>query len=203
MPVRIRLRRVGRKKQPSYRIVVAEGQSPRGGAYIDNVGFYNPRREPAELRIDLSKVELWIARGAQVTPTVQSLIKKARTGSEDVAPPQQEAAVAVETPAAEVAAEEAGSAKKPAARKTASKRKAGEAESVTAAAEAPEATAEGKPEATAAEAPEAAAEETPEATAAEAPEAAAEETPKAVAEEAPAAGAEAEGEAEAAEAPKE
>src|SRR5690625_6282573 len=66
MPVRIRLRRVGRKKQPSYRIVVAESSNPRGGVYLDNVGFYNPRREPLELRVDLEKVDDWVGRGATI-----------------------------------------------------------------------------------------------------------------------------------------
>jgi small subunit ribosomal protein S16 len=78
MPVRIRLRRVGRKKQPSYRIVVAESQTPRDGAYLDNVGFYNPRREPVELRVDLSKVDEWVGRGAEMTPTVASLVRRIR-----------------------------------------------------------------------------------------------------------------------------
>ncbi|HEX7118350.1 MAG TPA: 30S ribosomal protein S16 [Longimicrobiales bacterium] len=158
MPVRIRLRRVGRKKQPSYRIVVAEGQSPRGGAYIDNVGFYNPRRDPMELRIDLAKVDLWIARGAEVTPTVQSLIKKVRRGEAGVVAAAPEAA-----PAAEAAP-----AKKP-ARKTTSKK--------AAAAEAPAKEAEA-PAAEAAEAPAAEAE----AAAPEAEAPAAEAAPEAEAE---------------------
>lgn len=78
MSVRIRLRRVGRKKQPSYRIVVAESQTPRDGAYLDNVGFYNPRREPVELRVDLSKVDQWVGQGAEMTPTVASLVRRVR-----------------------------------------------------------------------------------------------------------------------------
>lgn len=78
MSVRIRLRRVGRKKQPSYRIVVAESQSPRDGTYLDNVGFYNPRRDPIELRIDLARVDAWMAKGAELTPTVASLVRRVR-----------------------------------------------------------------------------------------------------------------------------
>ena len=119
MPVRIRLRRVGRKKQPSYRIVVSEGQSPRSGTYIDNVCFYNPRQDPVELKIDLEKVDHWIARGAEVTPTVKSLIRKARQGSAGVEAPKAQAAAApaaakaeaepvVEAAAAESVVEEAG-----------------------------------------------------------------------------------------------
>ncbi len=103
MPVRIRLRRVGRKKQPSYRIVVAESQSPRGGIYLDNVGFYNPRRDPMELRVDLSKVDAWVEKGAELTPTVASLVRRARRG-EAATPESAKAATtaaAPETPAAE------------------------------------------------------------------------------------------------------
>lgn len=103
MPVRIRLRRVGRKKQPSYRIVVAESQSPRGGTYLDNVGFYNPRRDPIELRIDLPKVEDWVSKGAELTPTVASLVRKARRG-EGAAPAAAPAPAATTAPAAKPAA---------------------------------------------------------------------------------------------------
>ena len=80
MAVRIRLRRVGRKKQPSYRIVVTESENPRGGTYFDTVGFYNPRGNPAELRIDLAKVDQWIERGASMSETTESLVRKARRG---------------------------------------------------------------------------------------------------------------------------
>lgn len=81
MPVRIRLRRVGRKKQPSYRVVVAQSSAARSGAYLDNVGFYNPRQDPIELKLDLEKIDQWIAKGAQMTPTVASLVRKARSGA--------------------------------------------------------------------------------------------------------------------------
>jgi len=91
MPVRIRLRRVGRKKQPSYRIVVADSRTPRSGAYLDNVGFYNPRRDPMELRVDLTKVDEWMGRGAELTETVASLVRKARREA-----PPAEAVVAAE-----------------------------------------------------------------------------------------------------------
>ena len=82
MSVRIRLRRVGRKKQPSYRIVVADSTNPRGGTYVDSIGYYNPRRQPAELRLDLAKVDYWLARGAEPTETAASLIRKARKGGD-------------------------------------------------------------------------------------------------------------------------
>jgi small subunit ribosomal protein S16 len=82
MSVRIRLRRVGRKKQPSYRIVVAPSDAPRDGQYLDSVGFYNPRTNPAQLDIDLGKVDDWIRRGAKPTETVESLVRKARRGGD-------------------------------------------------------------------------------------------------------------------------
>jgi small subunit ribosomal protein S16 len=83
MSVRIRLRRIGRKKQPSYRVVVADSARPRDGAYIEEVGFYNPRRSPAELRLDLGRVDVWVGRGAEMTETVAALVRKARKGGDD------------------------------------------------------------------------------------------------------------------------
>ena len=82
MSVKIRLRRVGRKHQPSYRIVVARTADPRGGEYLDTVGFYNPRTQPAELRMDLEKVDRWLANGAELTDTAASLIRKVRKGGD-------------------------------------------------------------------------------------------------------------------------
>jgi ribosomal protein S16 len=82
MSVRIRLRRVGRKKQPYYRVVVMDADAPRDGAYIDAVGFYNPRTRPAHLTLDLEKVDAWLAKGAQATVTAESLIRKARKGGD-------------------------------------------------------------------------------------------------------------------------
>lgn len=82
MSLRIRLRRVGRKKQPSYRIVVANSASPRDGAYVDELGFYNPRTRPAELRLDLEKVDSWVGKGATLSDTAASLVRKARKGGD-------------------------------------------------------------------------------------------------------------------------
>lgn len=82
MAVKIRLRRTGRKKQPSYRIVVADSASPRDGQYLDSLGTYNPLTNPADLRIDLEKVEAWLAKGAGMTDTAASLIRKARKGGD-------------------------------------------------------------------------------------------------------------------------
>ena len=82
MSVKIRLRRVGRKHQPSYRLVVARSADPRGGDYLDTVGFYNPRTNPAELRVDLGKVDKWLGQGAEMSDTAASLIRKARKGGD-------------------------------------------------------------------------------------------------------------------------
>ena len=82
MGARIRLRRVGRKKQASYRIVVAEQTAARDGAYVEAIGFYNPRRQPAELRLDMERVDYWMSNGAQPTETTAELIRKARKGGD-------------------------------------------------------------------------------------------------------------------------
>ena len=72
----IRLMRMGAKKSPSYRVVVKEKLSKRDGAYVENVGFYNPTRNPAEVRLDLERVNYWIERGARPTDTVRQLIRQ-------------------------------------------------------------------------------------------------------------------------------
>jgi small subunit ribosomal protein S16 len=82
MSVKIRLRRTGRKKQPSYRLVVADSSTPRNGQYLDALGTYNPLVKPADLRIDLEKVEKWLAEGAEMSDTVASLVRKARLGGD-------------------------------------------------------------------------------------------------------------------------
>ena len=71
----IRLMRMGAKKKPAYRVVVKERLSKRDGAYIENVGTYNPTRDPAEVNLNLERVRYWIERGAQPSPTVEQLIK--------------------------------------------------------------------------------------------------------------------------------
>jgi len=82
MSLRIRLRRVGRKKQPSYRLVVTDSAVRRDGPYVDDVGFYNPRKQPAELRLDLTKVEAWVGKGATLSDTAASLVRKAKKGGD-------------------------------------------------------------------------------------------------------------------------
>jgi small subunit ribosomal protein S16 len=71
----IRLMRMGAKKSPSYRIVVKEKLSKRDGAYVENIGFYDPKRDPAEVRLDMERVSYWMEKGAQPTDTVRQLIK--------------------------------------------------------------------------------------------------------------------------------
>lgn len=72
----IKLMRMGAKKRPSYRVVVKEKLSKRDGAYLENVGFYNPTRDPAELLLKLERVRYWIEHGAQPTDVVRQLIKR-------------------------------------------------------------------------------------------------------------------------------
>ena len=76
MAVKIRLRRMGAKKAPYYRIVVADSRYPRDGRFIEEIGFYNPMVEPAEVKVDAEKAKKWIANGAQPTDTVKALFKK-------------------------------------------------------------------------------------------------------------------------------
>ncbi len=71
----IKLMRTGAKKQPSYRVIVKEKKSKRDGAYLENVGTYNPTREPAEIKLKMDRVRYWISQGAQPTETVDRLIK--------------------------------------------------------------------------------------------------------------------------------
>jgi small subunit ribosomal protein S16 len=183
MAVKIRLRRTGRKKQPSYRLVVAESDTPREGRYLDSVGTYNPLTKPSDLRVDLEKVDSWLARGALMSDTVASLIRKARKGGDNtlavrgVGPEEKPELNVVGAPAAAPPAEKS----KPGSRG---------APKAEAPASAPEAAAEAAPEAAAEAAPEAAAEAAPEAAAEAAPEAAAEAAPEAAAEAAPEAGTE-------------
>ena len=74
--VKIRLRRVGAKKAPYYRIVVADSRAPRDGRFIEELGTYNPAAESDKLKVDLERVRYWISNGAQPTDTVRGLIKK-------------------------------------------------------------------------------------------------------------------------------
>lgn len=76
MAVKIRLRRMGAKKAPFYRIVVADSRYPRDGRFIEEIGTYDPLKTPADVKIDADKAKQWIANGAQPTDTVKALLKK-------------------------------------------------------------------------------------------------------------------------------
>ena len=144
MSVKIRLRRMGKKKQPHYRIVVADSRSPRDGRFVENLGYYNPIPDPARLVVDLDRVDYWLGQGAILTRTVGNLVTKARAGGDD--------SVALGDRAVGAVAAENGQAP--------------EAE----AAATPEAEADAAPEAEAGATPDAEADAAPEAAAAEAEE---------------------------------
>ena len=76
MAVKMRLRRMGKKKAPTYRVVIADSRSPRDGRFIEEIGSYNPDTEPATIQIDAEKAKKWISNGAVPTETVRSLLKK-------------------------------------------------------------------------------------------------------------------------------
>jgi len=106
--IKIRLRRVGAKKQPSYRIVVADARSPRDGRFIENIGHHNPRTEPETVVIDAERATYWLGQGAQPTDAVARLLRKEGIlapkeppAAESLAPAPAEEAPTAEEPAAE------------------------------------------------------------------------------------------------------
>ena len=76
MAVKIRLKRIGAKKAPFYRVIVADERSPRDGKFIDEIGYYNPLTDPADIKINAEKATKWLNNGAQPTETVRTLLKK-------------------------------------------------------------------------------------------------------------------------------
>ena len=76
MAVKMRLTRMGAKKAPFYRVIVADSRSPRDGRFIEEIGYYNPLTNPAEIKIDAEKAKKWLSTGAQPTETVKALLKK-------------------------------------------------------------------------------------------------------------------------------
>jgi small subunit ribosomal protein S16 len=74
---------MGKKKQPHYRIVVADSRAPRDGRFVENLGHYNPVPNPARLVVDLTRVDYWLGEGAIPSPTVGNLVSKARSGGDD------------------------------------------------------------------------------------------------------------------------
>jgi small subunit ribosomal protein S16 len=128
--VKLRLMRMGKKKQPTYRVVAADVRSPRDGRFIEIVGTYDPRREPSDVRIDNDKAVAWLTKGAQPTERVRKLLEisgawqQFSTGSppaesEETAPASSEAAQATTATKAIKAAKASKTAKKAKARKTA------------------------------------------------------------------------------------
>lgn len=97
MAVKLRLMRMGKKKQPTYRVVAADVRSPRDGRFIEIVGIYNPRTDPSEIRIDNDKAVAWLSKGAQPTDTVRKLLEISGAWGEF----KGEAPAAPATPAAE------------------------------------------------------------------------------------------------------
>lgn len=154
---------MGRKKQPHYRVVVADSQSPRDGRFVETLGYYKPLTQPARLVIDLERVDYWLGQGASPSGTMKSLISKARAGGDGtVAVGVEDAEQAKAKRAEELAAKRAAEAKavaeakaaeeaeKAAAKKAAEEAAAAEAAAEEAAAEtADEPTAEAEAEATA------------------------------------------------------
>ncbi len=76
MAVKMRLRRMGAKRAPFYRVVVADSRYPRDGRFIEEIGYYNPMKDPAEIKIDAEKAAEWLKNGAQPTDTVKVILKK-------------------------------------------------------------------------------------------------------------------------------
>ena len=76
MAVKIRLKRLGSKKNPFYRVVVADERSPRDGRFIEEIGYYNPLTNPVDIKLDAEKATKWLNNGAQPTETVRSILKK-------------------------------------------------------------------------------------------------------------------------------
>lgn len=81
MAVKLRLARAGAKKNPFYRVVVTDSRSPRDGRFMEQVGIYDPKRQPAEVRFEMERVEYWLKNGALPTDTVAQLLRKTRVES--------------------------------------------------------------------------------------------------------------------------
>jgi small subunit ribosomal protein S16 len=115
MSVRVRLTRVGSKKNPIWRVVVADQRSPRDGRFIETIGRYNPQTDPSTIAIDEERLEHWLARGAQPTGAVKQLMKaQAKAGGPQVAGEEAEAATGAVAAEPAAAPEAAGSTAAPA-----------------------------------------------------------------------------------------
>jgi len=98
LAVRIRLRRMGSKKRPFYRVIVANAESPRDGRFIDQLGYYDPLTDPATVKIDADKAILWLQRGAQPSDTAADILRR-----EGITARHEEAKAATKAAAAEAA----------------------------------------------------------------------------------------------------
>lgn len=181
MAVKIRLRRMGRKKAPHYRIVVADSTSPRDGRFVETLGYYKPLEMPARLVLDLNRMDYWLSQGATPTDTVQSLAVKARKGGDATVAVGELDPEARKKAAAEARAQAEAKAKAKAEAEAKAKAEAEAAAKAAAEAEA-KAAAEAAAAAEAEAAAQAAAEAAEAAEAVEAVEAAAPEAPEAEAE---------------------
>lgn len=162
---------MGRKKQPHYRVVVADSRFPRDGRFVESLGYYKPLSSPARLVLDLDRVDFWLGEGASPSNTVKTLISKARTGGDGTV-----AVGEVDVEAEKKKAQEALIARRAAEKKAEEEAAAAaKAEAEAAAAAEAEAAAQAEAEAGEAEAESAASDETPEAEADDGAEAAAEE----------------------------
>src|SRR5687767_15177963 len=99
MSVRVRLTRVGSKKNPIWRVVVADQRSPRDGRFIETIGQYNPQTEPSTIKIDEDRLQHWLARGAQPTNTVKQLVKAHHKGAPAAEAPEPAPAPPADDPA--------------------------------------------------------------------------------------------------------
>ena len=122
MAVKIRLKRLGAKKKPFYRLVVADSRSPRNGKFIEEIGYYNPVSEPKQFKVDSDKVKTWMSNGAKPTDTVMGLFKKyevltaegvVASGLPEVKKPAKKAAKKVEEVKEEKTVEEKAAAVEP------------------------------------------------------------------------------------------
>jgi len=126
--VKLRLMRMGKKKQPTYRVVAADVRSPRDGRFIEIVGFYDPRTDPSEIRVDNEKAIAWLAKGAQPTESVRKILKISGALDEfTAAQPPKAAKVDKRAKSAAKAKAKKAPAKKTAAKKTTAKKAAAKA----------------------------------------------------------------------------
>ncbi len=147
MPVKLRLMRMGKTKQPTYRVVASDSRSPRNGRFIELLGTYEPRREPSAINVKADKIREWIANGAQPTERVQKILVAEGVLDDKTAAKTMVAKKAARRPAKPTKAEKAAAAEAEAKKKAEEEAAAAKAEA-DAAAESEEASAETSDEST-------------------------------------------------------